>query len=176
MSSFPALNGAPGIDNFQADFNSLSARALAYIQANVGLTPPVVLTNTVAAQIPLSVVGAAAQSANLQEWRDNGGSELFGVGATGALRLGGSNFAVRNSGVGAMVVSSAGLSQMRISGNGSTYIDGSGFGAGIQVDASAVAGNTRLLVYDVDNGALERVTVGAADSGGVGFKVLRIPN
>ena len=43
-------------------------------------------------------------------------------------------------------------------------------------DASATAGNTRLLIYDVDNGALERVTVGAADSGGTGFKVLRIPN
>jgi hypothetical protein len=46
----------------------------------------------------------------------------------------------------------------------------------VQADASTTAGNTRLLVYDVDNGTLERVTVGAADSGGVGFKVLRIPN
>lgn len=45
-----------------------------------------------------------------------------------------------------------------------------------QVDNSAVAGNTRFLVYDVDNATLERVTVGAADSGGAGFKVLRIPN
>ena len=45
-----------------------------------------------------------------------------------------------------------------------------------QVDTSAVAGNTRMLVYDVDNATLERVTVGAADSGGAGFKVLRIPN
>lgn len=43
-------------------------------------------------------------------------------------------------------------------------------------DTSAVAGNTRFMVYDVDNGTLERVTVGAADSGGTGYKVLRIPN
>lgn len=43
-------------------------------------------------------------------------------------------------------------------------------------DASATATHTRLLIYDVDNGQLERVTVGAADSGGAGFKVLRIAN
>jgi hypothetical protein len=44
------------------------------------------------------------------------------------------------------------------------------------LDDSIVAGNTRLLLYDVDNGQLERVTVGAADSGGTGFKLLRIQN
>lgn len=46
----------------------------------------------------------------------------------------------------------------------------------LRVDATAVARNTALLIRDVDNAALERVTVGVADSGGVGFKVLRIPN
>lgn len=43
-------------------------------------------------------------------------------------------------------------------------------------DASTTATHTRFLIYDVDNGTLERVTVGAADSAGVGYKVLRIPN
>lgn len=43
-------------------------------------------------------------------------------------------------------------------------------------DTNGTAGNTRFMVYDVDNGTLERVSVGAADSGGTGFKVLRIPN
>ena len=43
-------------------------------------------------------------------------------------------------------------------------------------DDDATAGNTRLLLWDVDNNQLERVSVGAADSGGVGYKVLRIPN
>lgn len=45
-----------------------------------------------------------------------------------------------------------------------------------EFDMSTTAGDTRFLIYDVDNGTLERVTVGAADSGGTGFKVLRIPN
>jgi len=48
--------------------------------------------------------------------------------------------------------------------------------ASARVDASTTATHTRFLIYDVDNATLERVTVGAADSGGVGFKVLRIPN
>lgn len=43
-------------------------------------------------------------------------------------------------------------------------------------DDSSSAGETALLLYDVDNDNLERVTVGSADSGGAGYKVLRIPN
>lgn len=46
----------------------------------------------------------------------------------------------------------------------------------IGADDTGTAGNTALKVYDVDNATLERVTVGAADSGGTGYKVLRIPN
>ena len=45
-----------------------------------------------------------------------------------------------------------------------------------RLDNNTTAGNTRFLVYDVDNASLERVSVGAADSGGSGYKVLRIPN
>lgn len=44
------------------------------------------------------------------------------------------------------------------------------------VKHTVAAGETSLFLYDVDNATLERVTVGAADSGGAGFKVLRIPN
>ncbi|MDC0637459.1 hypothetical protein OAP25_02040 [Flavobacteriaceae bacterium] len=46
----------------------------------------------------------------------------------------------------------------------------------VEFDSTATAGNTSMLLWDVDNATLERVTVGAADSGGVGYKVLRIPN
>jgi hypothetical protein len=45
-----------------------------------------------------------------------------------------------------------------------------------RIDDSATAGDTYLMLWDVDNGTLERVTVGAADSCGAGFKCLRIPN
>jgi len=43
-------------------------------------------------------------------------------------------------------------------------------------DESIAVGETRFLLYDVDNGQFERVTVGVANSGGAGFKLLRIPN
>ena len=43
-------------------------------------------------------------------------------------------------------------------------------------DSDATAGNTRFMLYDVDNGTMERVSVGIADSGGAGYKVLRIAN
>lgn len=46
----------------------------------------------------------------------------------------------------------------------------------MRLDGTTTAGQTAMLLWDVDNATLERVTVGAADSGGVGFKVLRIPN
>jgi hypothetical protein len=47
---------------------------------------------------------------------------------------------------------------------------------GLRVDGTTTATNTALMIYDVDNATLERVTVGSANSGGSGFKVLRIPN
>jgi parallel beta-helix repeat protein len=47
---------------------------------------------------------------------------------------------------------------------------------GIEVDASAAADETRLLVHDVTAGSLRRVSRGATGSGGAGFRVLRIPN
>lgn len=46
----------------------------------------------------------------------------------------------------------------------------------LKCDKSVTATHTRFLIYDVDNATLERVTVGAADSGGTNFKLLRIPN
>ena len=47
---------------------------------------------------------------------------------------------------------------------------------GIASSKTSIATETGLLLYDVDNDTYERVTVGISDSGGAGFKVLRIPN
>lgn len=43
-------------------------------------------------------------------------------------------------------------------------------------DKPATTGQVGLMLWDADNSTMERVTVGAADSGGSGFKVLRIAN
>lgn len=51
----------------------------------------------------------------------------------------------------------------------------SGTAGALAVKAGA-AGETHLLVLDITAGSFKRVSIGAADSGGAGFKVLRVPN
>lgn len=46
----------------------------------------------------------------------------------------------------------------------------------VEVDGSTTAGDTSLLLWDVSAGSLKRVSIGASDSGGTGFKLLRVPN
>ncbi|MHC1762920.1 MAG: hypothetical protein AB9869_01255 [Verrucomicrobiia bacterium] len=46
----------------------------------------------------------------------------------------------------------------------------------LTADQNTTAGETRLLLWDVDAATLKRVSIGAADSGGTGYKVLRVPN
>lgn len=47
---------------------------------------------------------------------------------------------------------------------------------GVRVSASTTADDTDLMVFDVTGAVLSRVSRGAIDSGGVGFRLLRIPN
>lgn len=46
----------------------------------------------------------------------------------------------------------------------------------VEDPADLAATETSLWVYDDDNGTIQQVTVGIADSGGAGFKLLRIVN
>ena len=55
-------------------------------------------------------------------------------------------------------------------------VSGGAESARFEDPADLAAGETSLWLYDDDNGTMEQVTVGAADSGGAGYKVLRIPN
>lgn len=97
------------------------------------------------------------------------------------LTLGGQNLGNalitlgRNAGGAACTIGHDGTHLEIKAGNSLELITGGTLPAAT-LDDTIVAGNTRLLLYDVDNGQLERVTVGDADSGGTGFKVLRIPN
>jgi len=74
-------------------------------------------------------------------------------------------------------IGSGDINQMTIEQNN----DGFGFSMGghqvARIDSSNGApGETGLMLWDLDNGTVERVTVGAPNSGGAGYKVLRIPN
>ncbi len=74
---------------------------------------------------------------------------------------------VGRSASGDVILNAAGSQATSLAVNGSNKI---------KVDDTSSAGDTALFLWDVDNATLERVTVGAADSGGAGYKVLRIPN
>ena len=74
------------------------------------------------------------------------------------------NYADQNTGIGSVSVDNLSL------------IAGGLEGARIEDPADCSATETSLWLYDKDNDTVEKVTVGAADSGGAGFKVLRIPN
>jgi hypothetical protein len=78
------------------------------------------------------------------------------------------------------------------SANSKAYIDVSGYSqqadmletvvfgtAGVEAgrfDANTTANQTRFMLYDITAGTIKRVSIGAADSGGTGYKTLRIPN
>lgn len=82
-----------------------------------------------------------------------------GANYTNLSRLSGINIILRDSD-----------NSMFMTTNGSTSPDIA------QFDGSSTADDTRMLLWDVTAGSLKRVTRGAADSGGTGFRVLRIPN
>lgn len=137
--------------------------------------------------IGVSIVGSVANSGYFGH--SNGLSNIvFGKGETAvgglAVTLRGTNGSGANNAAGAITLQ-AGLSTgnaasaavnlaVGIVGASSSTIQTAR--TGVACSYTATATETYLMVYDVDNATLERVTVGAADSGGVGFKLLRIPN
>lgn len=101
----------------------------------------------------------------------SGGTFLFGLTSNVAVlpetfslewRTGPTSVFIRGS-----IALGASNTQMNFATNGSSTV---------RMDTSTTASETRLLVWDVDAGSLRRVSVGAADSGGTGFKTLRVPN
>ena len=64
------------------------ANGLASWQAAAGGSSPLTLTANNAAEIPLTLKGAAAQTANLQEWKNSANSVLASVSASGGFTAG----------------------------------------------------------------------------------------
>jgi hypothetical protein len=60
--------------------------------------------------------------------------------------------------------------------NQSSIVNGGVEALRLRSTTATIAAHTNLFVFDYDNGQLEIVSVGAADSGGAGFKLLRIAN
>ena len=154
----------------------------AYIGASATPAGQLHIGNQLATRVGLVVQGFAGQTANLTEWQDSTGTNLISIEDNGLLR---STAPIITEGT--LYVGTSSGATFRMQRAGANYIEANNAAGIIQIrtggtnqsaqfDADTTAGNTRFLVYDVDNGTLERVSVGAADSGGAGYKVLRIPN
>lgn len=158
---------------FTASFSGAqSAARIKSTAAAVSDTGVLEIDTGYAAQAGIRVKLAATPTADaFQVYASDGTTKLWNVTAAGSLQWTGLSTIEENSGVGAFIVQ-AGTSQLRLLAS-NVYIRDVNT---MLVDGNSTAGNTRLMIYDVDNATLERVSVGAADSGGAGYKVLRIPN
>lgn len=150
--------------------------------------------------------GAASQTADLIQGRNSSDAVKFKVEADGKTVVhtngstlptisGDTSFVVADTAAAAttcmisIIAGNTGISKLNF-GDTDSETDGAityshanremsfnaGAVAGCKIDNNSTAGETRFMLYDVDNATMERVTVGAADSGGSGYKVLRIPN
>ena len=126
---------------------------------------------TKAQQLPRGTVIKGSTGADLMFFSSDSKINFFG-NANRYLEQSGANFNIKND---AGSISLESTASMNIQGSLVDIDAAGGVNAG-RFDDDTTAGNTRLLVYDVDNGTLERVSVGVADSGGSGFKLLRIIN
>lgn len=100
------------------------------------------------------------------------------LGATFGKAYDGSNYSV-NAGSGFVMVATQNQSSTTKGARLDIYATQDGnnnAGSVAQFDRPSTATQTALSIFDVDNNTIERVTVGAADSCGAGFKCLRIPN
>ena len=149
--------------------------------------------------VALIVQGLAAQSADLQQWQDSAGVSVARMDPSGRLGLGG---AAPGASVGGQpttlnVAGYVGLGGFRVNGadiNFPIYLDTAGtfrmgsasgdvaLAPGLNDALVAVAsptdGNTAIQVRRNLAGTItvQTVSMGAVDSGGVGFRTLRVPN
>lgn len=93
-----------------------------------------------------------------------GSVQFFGFSADESIRLGGVVVDVASHPASARYY----IKIVRVAGQAQTEV--------FRLDGSVAADETPLLLYDVTAGTLKRVSRGAADSGGAGFRLLRIPN
>lgn len=138
------------------------------------------LTAGAATNIPLLIKGAASQSGNYAEVRNSadglvGSIQPYGSAAI-TLSLGGTGGRVSRGDIAFGDILEDGHTTLGYNAASSVKFRDNGGAITFQVDSNATAGNTRLLIWDVDNNQIERVSVGANDSGGAGFKLLRIAN
>lgn len=104
-------------------------------------------------------------------WYSSAGSPILAIQFDQSQSLGGSVIDLQD---GYADMFAGGIGMFIDASSDSIYFVGSSEIA--QFDMSTTAGDTRMLLWDVNTGSLKRVLVGANDSGGAGYRLLRIVN
>ena len=108
------------------------------------------ITNSSIAQVPLTIRGAASQTANLQEWRNSAGSVLASVSSAGNITMGGW---VTNV-TGSSAINFGGSSSIFLSANNQLQIQGNAnavnFPSGISTNS--IRGNVSFVYGDITFG------------------------
>ena len=123
-------------DNSNGVWNSLGNYAIPNLLSNA------TFTSSGSSIVPVTVRGASSQAASLQEWKNNSGTNLATISASGGLTLNNA-LTVPNGGTGATSLTSG------------AYLKGAG--------ASAITAQTGIPAGDIDSGTLAyaRLSVGS---------------
>ena len=129
-------------DEAQGVWNSLGNYDIPNLLANG------IFTSSGSSIVPLTVKGAPSQAANLQEWKNNSGTTLASISASGGLALNNA-LTVPNGGTGATTLTSG------------AYLKGNGIGA--------IQSQTGIPAGDVTSGSLAVARGGTGVSTGAGL-------
>ena len=162
--------------------------------SNIGIGPSVYSaygTNNIGIGNGVNVTGVGATGGNIgigqgASTYSSISSIAIGLGATAyfgtsAIAIGNgayaqtSNAIAIGTGANAAVANSVAIGPNVVSGLNAVSL-GTDNTRKFVIDRNSTAQETNIQLYDNDNAQMERVSVGAADSGGAGYKVLRIPN
>ena len=108
------------------------------------------ITNSSVSQVPLTIRGAASQTANLQEWRNSTGSVLASVSSAGNITMGGW---VTNV-TGSSAINFGGSSSIFLSANNQLQIAGSANGVNfpLGISTNSIRGNVSFVYGDITFG------------------------
>lgn len=178
--------GSPGGSSGQIQYNNAGTFGGTPAIVYAGSGTHVTVTSQGSTVVPLCVKTAASQVAPAVEIRNSANTVMASIYDTGGFYgvifqasgtiISNKNQSPTNLGI---QFSYGGGSATGIYGlaGGSQYVGITANGSdSFRIDSNTTSGNTRMLLWDCDKGTTVRVSIGAADSGGTGYKVLRVPN
>lgn len=127
------------------------------------------ITNTVAATVPLQILGAASQSANLQEWQNNSGSALTNIASNGGITA--SSYIRTTGGIvggGSSILGSAGVTAYAASASSNgVIVRGAAAQTANLTEWQDSAGTSNAWIDSAGGGRFRRHAVNSTLTGGI---------